>query len=103
VLRIVRSALDAAEDSLPTKSDRGVWTRDKALDARVACLKEARDAAARELKIDPVILAPRHVLVAVATTGGLDQVPAMREWQKRVVGGKLLNALGRTPRALPPR
>lgn len=105
VLRIVRNALEAAEDSLPAKSERRVWTRDKALDARVARLKEARDAAARELKIDPVVLAPRHVLVAVATTGDLDQVPAMREWQKRVVGEKLLNALGplaRTHRAIPP-
>ena len=49
---------------------------------------------AKELKIDPVILAPRHVLAAVAATRDLDHVPAMREWQKRVVGDKLLNALG---------
>ena len=46
------------------------------------------------LKIDPAVLAPRHVLAAVATTRDLDQIPAMREWQKRVVGEKLLNALG---------
>jgi ribonuclease D len=94
ILRIVRKALDATEESLPTKSDRKVWMPDKALDARVARLKKVRDATAKELKIDPVVLAPRHVLVAVASTRDLDQVPAMREWQKRVVGDKLLKVLG---------
>jgi len=97
VLRIVRKALDATEESLPTKSDSRPWMYDKALEARVARLKNVRDAVAKELKIDPAILAPRHVLVAVATTRNLDQVPAMREWQKRVVGDKLLNALGPAP------
>ena len=33
-----------------------------------------------------------HVLTAVAEAGTLD-VPAMREWQKRVVGDALLAAL----------
>jgi ribonuclease D len=94
VLSIVSKALDAAEESLPMKSDVRPWTQDKALEARVARLKTVRDAVAKELKIDPVVLAPRHVLAAVAATRNLDQVPAMREWQKRVVGDKLLNALG---------
>jgi ribonuclease D len=94
ILRIVRKALDATEESLPAKSDRKVWMPDKGLDARVARLKKVRDATAKELKIDPVVLAPRHVLVAVASTRDLDQVPAMREWQKRVVGDKLLKVLG---------
>jgi ribonuclease D len=94
VLRIVRKALDATEESLPTKNDSRPWMRDNALEARVARLKNVRDAVAKELKIDPAILAPRHVLAAVAATRDLDQVPAMREWQKRVVGDKLLNALG---------
>jgi hypothetical protein len=47
----------------------------------------------KELKIDPAVLAPRHVLTAIAEAGTLD-VPAMREWQKRVVGKALLDALG---------
>ena len=94
VLSIVRKTLDATEESLPTKSNSPPWMPDTALEARVARLKNVRDAVARELKIDPAILVPRHVLVAVATTRDLDQVPAMREWQKRVVGDKLLAALG---------
>jgi ribonuclease D len=94
VLRIVKRALTAAEDSLPAKGDAKPWARDKALEARVERLKNVRDGVAKELKIDPAVLAPRHVLAAVATTRDLDQIPAMREWQKRVVGEKLLNALG---------
>ena len=66
--------------------------RDKALEARVNKLKAARDKVVKELKIDPAVLAPRHILVAVAEAGTLD-VPAMREWQKRAVGKELLAAL----------
>jgi hypothetical protein len=38
------------------------------------------------------VLAARHILAAVATSGTLD-VPAMREWQKKVMGDGLLAAL----------
>jgi ribonuclease D len=93
VLRIVKRALQAAEDSLPTKGDAKPWSRDKALEARVAKLKHVRDGVAKELKIDPAVLAPRHVLTAVATTRDLDQIPAMREWQKKVIGESLLKVL----------
>jgi ribonuclease D len=94
ILRVVRQALDAPEDSLPMKVDARPWLRDKALEARVERLKHVRDGVAKELKIEPGILAPRHVLAGIATTRDLDAVPAMREWQKRIVGEKLLNALG---------
>ena len=94
ILRVVRQALDAPEDSLPEKGDARPWLRDKALEARVARLKHVRDGVAKELKIEPGLLAPRHVLAGIATTRDLDAVPAMREWQKRIVGEKLLNALG---------
>ena len=55
-------------------------------------LKAARDKVVKELKIDPAVLAPRHVLTAIAEAGTLE-VPAMREWQKHVVGDALLAAL----------
>jgi hypothetical protein len=38
------------------------------------------------------MLGPRHVLTSVAMSETLD-VPAMREWQKRVIGEALLAAL----------
>jgi hypothetical protein len=56
-------------------------------------MKKVRDNVARELKIDPAVLAPRHVLGAIAAAGDLDQAPTMRQWQKQVIGQALLEAL----------
>lgn len=92
IVRIVREALALDESALPEKSESKPWQRDKELDARVNKLKTVRDRVAKELKIDVSVLAPRHVLTAIASTGSLD-VPAMREWQKRVLGEPLLKAL----------
>jgi len=93
ILRRVREALALPEENLPEKGDARPWLRDKALESRVSRLKTIRDKKAKELKIDPGVLAPRHVLTALATTRDLEQVPAMREWQKRVLGNDLLQAL----------
>jgi len=93
IIRRVREALALPEEMLPEKGDARAWTRDKALESRVSRLKDVRDKKAKELKIDPGVLAPRHVLTAIATTCDLDQVPAMREWQKRVLGDALLKVL----------
>jgi ribonuclease D len=89
---IVRQAMEIAEDELPDKSEPKAWIRDKNLESRINRLKTIRDRVARELKIDGSVLAPRHVLAAVATSGNLD-VPAMREWQKQLMGEAFLNAL----------
>ena len=62
------------------------------MESRVERMKRVRDRVAAELKIDPAILAPRHVLTAIATQSNLD-VPAMREWQKRLIGDALLAAM----------
>jgi ribonuclease D len=78
---------------LPEKGDARSWMRDKALESRISRLKNIRDKKAKELKLDPGVLAPRHVLTAIATTRDLDQVPAMRDWQKRVLGDELLKVL----------
>src|SRR5262249_3856655 len=97
ILRIVKESLALREDALPQKAESKPWMRDKALEARVNKLKEARAKGAggkvvKHVKVDPAVLAPRHVLAAVAEAGTLD-VPAMREWQKRVVGDALLRSL----------
>lgn len=93
ILRRVREALSIPEEMLPAKGDARPWLRDKTLESRVTRLKTVRDKKAKELKIDPGVLAPRHVLTAIATTRDLDQVGAMREWQKRVLGDELLKAI----------
>jgi ribonuclease D len=89
---IVREAMAIAEADLPERNEPKPWIRDKSLEARVNKLKTVRDRVAKELKIDGSVLAPRHVLSAVATSGNLD-VPAMREWQKQLLGEAFLNAL----------
>jgi ribonuclease D len=93
MIRRVRDALALPEESLPQRGDARPWMRDKALESRIARLKTVRDKKAKELKIDPGVLAPRHVLTAIATTRNLDDVPAMRQWQKQLIGDELLRVL----------
>lgn len=92
LVQIINRAMEIPEAELPEKSAPKPWIRDKALEARIDRLKKVRDRFAKELKIDPSVLAPRHVLAGVATSNTLD-VPAMREWQKKVLGDALLAAL----------
>lgn len=94
---IVRTAMELAEADLPEKNEPKPWNRDKALEARINRLKAVRDRVAKELRIDGSVLAPRHVLSAVATGGTLD-VPAMRDWQKHLLGEAFLNALKPEPK-----
>jgi len=93
ILRIVKAAMEIAEADLPEKSEPKSWIRDRQLDARVNRMKSVRDQAAKELKIDPAVLAPRHVLTAIAASGNLEDAGAMREWQKKVIGPRLLAAI----------
>jgi ribonuclease D len=92
LIRIGREALALPEDELPEKGEARSWIRDKDLEARVNRMKTARDRIAKELKLDPSVIAPRHVLTAIAAARTLD-VPAMREWQKAVAGEALLATL----------
>jgi ribonuclease D len=93
MVRRVRQALDLPDEMLPEKGDARPWNRDREVENRVTRLKTIRDRKAKELKLDPGVLAPRHVLTAIATTRDLAQVPAMREWQKRVLGEELIRVL----------
>jgi ribonuclease D len=93
LLDVVRRASSLTDDQLPDPNAPKAWIRDKALEHRINKLKRVRDKVAADLKIDPGVLAPRHVLTAIATTGALD-VPAMRSWQRSVLGAALLAALG---------
>lgn len=92
ILRRVSEAMALPEEMLPEKGDARPWLRDKALESRVSRLKDVRDKKAKELKIDPGVLAPRHVLIAIASSRDLE-VPAMREWQKGLIGDAFLKIL----------
>jgi len=98
ILRMVEESMQIPEAELPEKSPSKPWVRDRRLEATVDRLKKVRDQIAGELRIDPAMLAPKHVLSALATLepGSIDdlnRIPAMREWQKRVVGIPLLEAM----------
>jgi ribonuclease D len=93
LLRLVKAAVEQPESELPERNEARPWNRDRELENRITKLKKARDKVATDLKIDPGLLAPRHVLTAVATTGRLDDIPALRNWQRNVVGEQLLSAL----------
>jgi len=88
----IRRSLDVPDAELPDKNEPKPWLRDRALENRIERLKKVRDRVATDLKIEPSVLAPRHVLTSIATTGNLD-VPAMREWQKKLIGDAMLAAL----------
>jgi ribonuclease D len=98
IVRLVREAMALQEEQLPERGETKPWLRDREIDARVNALKKVRDRVAAELKIDSSVLAARHILAAVAalrpkSVAELDAIPAMRNWQKRVIGQALVAAV----------
>jgi ribonuclease D len=98
IVRLVREAMALSEERLPERGESKSWQRDKELEARTNALKKVRDKYAAELKIDPAVVAPRHVLAAVAalqpkSAAELDAIPGMRSWQKRLFGEELVAVL----------
>ncbi|HEY6140996.1 MAG TPA: HRDC domain-containing protein [Thermoanaerobaculia bacterium] len=95
IVRLVREAVALPEEQMPERGESKPWLRDKELDGRINALKRVRDKYAAELKIDPSVVAPRHLLAAVAalrpkSVAELDSIPAMRAWQKRLLGNELV-------------
>jgi ribonuclease D len=98
-MAILEGVRRLGEDELPELPRKTHWRRDKAFDRRLEKLRKVRDEVAAELKLDPGLLAPRHVLSAIATnepgsTADLVEIPAMRRWQIGVAGERLIAALG---------
>jgi ribonuclease D len=95
ILGIIREVLARPESEMPERGETKPWIRDRAVETRIDRLKKVRDRFAKELGIDGAVLAPRHVLSAIATieprsVDDLSQVAAMREWQKKVLGPSLM-------------
>lgn len=98
IVRLVGEAMAVPEEALPERGESKPWLRDKELDTRINALKKVRDKVAAELKIDPSVVAPRHILAAVAamqpkSVEELDAIPAMRSWQKKLFGDELVSVL----------
>ncbi|MFN2441703.1 MAG: ribonuclease D [Thermoanaerobaculia bacterium] len=102
ILPMVERALALPESELPERKAAKGWQRDRELERMVEKLKVIRDRIAGDLKIDPSLLAPRHVLTAIAmqkptTPAELQSVPNLRRWQRSLLGEAILLA------ASPPR
>lgn len=100
LLAIISEVLALPENELPQKGESRGWMRDRDVERRVETLKKVRDGRAQQLGVSPSILAPKHVLTAVAVLAPasveqLDEIPAMRRWQKREIGEALVAALRR--------
>lgn len=98
ILAAVVEALALPETELPELVAKKQWIRDKMLEQRIDLLRSVRDELARELAIEPGVLAPRHVLAAIATdqpteASALASIPAMRRWQIEVAGERLVAAI----------
>jgi ribonuclease D len=89
----VKRAMQLPEAELPERNEPKSWIRDKSLESRINHLKRVRDKKAAELKLDPGLLGPRHVLTAIAANGSLDDIPALRNWQRQLLGDDLLAAM----------
>lgn len=98
LVAIVEKARGLQDDQLPAKTDAKPWQRDRTLERRTDILKKVRDQIAASLKIEASILAPKHVLTAIAEivptdVDQLDAIAAVRKWQKSVAGEAFVNAL----------
>ncbi|MGH9457031.1 MAG: ribonuclease D [Thermoanaerobaculia bacterium] len=104
ILAVVEEVVSLSEEALPKKQPSKVWQRDKDLERRIERLKKVRDRVATDLKIDPAVLAPKHVLASVAAldpreVAALEGVPTLRRWQKSLLGEAFVEALGGTQNA----
>lgn len=102
ILRRIDEAARLSESELPQRAEAKKWIRDKDLEKRVEALKTARDAVVKEIKIDASILAPKHILTAVAqrkprSSSDFDEVTSLRRWQRSLLEQPFLEVLSRWP------
>ena len=98
VLAAVRRGMSVPEDQLPRFPRGQRWDKDPGLDSRVALLKNARDAAAARLSLDPGVLCSRERLEAIArknpaSADEMCEVPGVRRWHAAEMGDAFLSAL----------
>lgn len=98
LLAAVRRGISVPEDQLPKFPRAQRWDKDAGLDSRVALLKNARDAAATRLSLDPGVLCSRERLEAIArknpaSTSEMLEVPGVRKWHAAEMGEAFLGAL----------
>jgi ribonuclease D len=88
-LAAIARGRDVPEAALPQRSPRARPPRDPARERRLASLRHDRDRLARQLGLEPAVLAPRGVLEGLldAQEAGrpTESVPGLRRWQAQVL------------------
>jgi ribonuclease D len=100
ILAAVQRGLAVAEADLPRIARLPRRPPDPAYEARLERLKVARNLLAAQYDLAPGILCPNGTLEAIArinpaSTEQLAEIPELRRWQLREIGGGLLTALER--------
>jgi ribonuclease D len=97
ILAAVKRGLEIPERDLPRVERPPRKPFDPAFEARLERLKIARNRLAIELDLAPGVLCPNGTLEAIArsnpaTLEALGELPELRRWQLRTIGGQLLAA-----------
>lgn len=100
ILAAVQRGLNVRDQDLPRVERPPRRPPDPAYEARLERLKAARNALATEYDLAPGVLCPNGTLEAIAklnprTLEQMAEVPELRQWQRREIGGGLLAALQR--------
>jgi ribonuclease D len=98
LLEAVHAAFATPEAALPRRGEAKKWKPDRELDRVVNRLKKVRDEVAQGLGIDASVLAPKHVLTAVAqakprSIDELRSIEPLRRWQVEQLGERMLEAV----------
>lgn len=98
LLHTTRAGLATLEDDLPEKIKAKPWKPDRRVEQMVDRLRKVRNHVAEELGIEPSIVAPKHLLTAIAEKTPrnyeeLGEIDAMRRWQIEVAGTKFLEVI----------
>lgn len=88
--RLLEEGLALEPERLPEARPVERGSRDPAFEARVRSLRTHRDERAHALGLEPAVLASRGALEALQRTldagGSPEDVPELRNWQRRVLG-----------------
>ncbi|HVX87619.1 MAG TPA: HRDC domain-containing protein [Gemmatimonadales bacterium] len=98
LVEAVARGLAVPESELPRFERTRRPPPDPAFDARLERLKQARNAAAERLDLQPGVLCPNGILEGIArveprSVDEMTKVEEMRRWQREVLGAELLAAL----------
>jgi ribonuclease D len=100
ILAAVQRGLDVPESDLPRIARPSRRPSDPAYEARMERLKAERNLLATKYDLAPGVLCPNGTLEAIArlnpaTVEQMAEIPELRRWQLREIGGNLLAALQR--------